>query len=188
MSHRGDPCNIGPGEPGTRCHQRDHVQPAGTDLDTSVTPNIMRKSASLYNTSDTPANFGGWQFGDATDHHWASNFQPPPRSNPIRRSSSPAKPPGSTRIRAPATVTITSLPSTIANCAPAFRQCCFRPALARRLTETFHGPLVFCRRFDNVVHDSPCPPKWTGTGSFCRVFGAKCACPLLGRPFCQGAR
>ena len=25
--------------------------------------------------------------------------------------------------------------------------------------------------------------KWAGTGSFCGVFGAKCACPLLGRQF-----
>ncbi len=48
--------------------------PQGPDLDTSVTPNIMREWAELYNTSDTPANFGGWQFGVATDHHWASAF------------------------------------------------------------------------------------------------------------------
>jgi hypothetical protein len=48
--------------------------PQGTDLDTSVTPNIMREWAELYNTGDTAVNIGGWQFGDAADNQWATAF------------------------------------------------------------------------------------------------------------------
>src|SRR6476620_10671768 len=46
----------------------------GTDLDTTVTPNIMREWAELYNTGDTAVNIGGWQFGDSADNQWASAF------------------------------------------------------------------------------------------------------------------
>src|SRR3954462_12483126 len=48
--------------------------PQGTDLDTSVTPNIVREWAELYNTGDTAVNIGGWQFGDAADGQWATAF------------------------------------------------------------------------------------------------------------------
>src|SRR3954465_3234209 len=48
--------------------------PQGTDLDTSVTPKIMREWAEFYNTGDTAVNFGGWQFGDAADNQWATAF------------------------------------------------------------------------------------------------------------------
>jgi hypothetical protein len=48
--------------------------PAGTDLDTSVTPNISREWTELYNTGSTAVNIGGWQFGDSADNQWASAF------------------------------------------------------------------------------------------------------------------
>ena len=48
--------------------------PQGTDLDTSVTPNISREWAEIYNTGATAVNIGGWQFGDAADNQWASAF------------------------------------------------------------------------------------------------------------------
>jgi len=48
--------------------------PQGTDLDTTVTPNISREWAELYNTGTTAVNIGGWQFGDAFDNQWASAF------------------------------------------------------------------------------------------------------------------
>src|SRR5436189_5815336 len=48
--------------------------PQGTDLDTTVTPNIMREWAELYNTGDTAVNMGGWQFGDSADNQWATAF------------------------------------------------------------------------------------------------------------------
>src|SRR5215207_8860031 len=48
--------------------------PQGTDLDTTITPNIMREWAELYNTGDTAVNIGGWQFGDAADGQWATAF------------------------------------------------------------------------------------------------------------------
>src|SRR3954467_9242907 len=48
--------------------------PQGTDLDTTVTPNILREWAELYNTGDTAVSLDGWQFGDAADNQWASAF------------------------------------------------------------------------------------------------------------------
>src|SRR6476659_3669752 len=48
--------------------------PQGTDLDTSVTPNISREWAEIYNTGSSAVNIGGWQFGDAADNQWASAF------------------------------------------------------------------------------------------------------------------
>ena len=48
--------------------------PDGTDLDTSVTPNIYREWAEIYNTGNTAVNIGGWQFGDAADNQWATAF------------------------------------------------------------------------------------------------------------------
>src|SRR4051812_46586033 len=48
--------------------------PQGTDLDTSVTPNILREWAELYNTGDTAVNIGGWQFGDSQDNQRATAF------------------------------------------------------------------------------------------------------------------
>src|SRR4051812_3387155 len=48
--------------------------PQGTDLDTTVTPNILREWAELYNTGDTAVDMGGWQFGDAADGQWGSAF------------------------------------------------------------------------------------------------------------------
>ncbi len=48
--------------------------PQGTDLDTTVTPNIYREWVELYNTGTSPVNLDGWQFGDAQDDDWASPF------------------------------------------------------------------------------------------------------------------
>src|SRR5436190_11035219 len=48
--------------------------PQGTDLDTTVTPNISREWAELYNTGSTTVDIGGWQFGDSQDNQWASAF------------------------------------------------------------------------------------------------------------------
>jgi hypothetical protein len=48
--------------------------PDGTDLDTSVTPNIYREWAEIFNTGTTAVNIGGWQFGDANDGQWADPF------------------------------------------------------------------------------------------------------------------
>ncbi len=48
--------------------------PDGTDLDTSVTPNIYREWAEIFNTGNTAVNIGGWQFGDAADGQWADVF------------------------------------------------------------------------------------------------------------------
>src|SRR5215217_7920614 len=48
--------------------------PQGTDLDMSVTPNIMREWAELYNTGSTPVSLAGWQFGDSQDGQWATAF------------------------------------------------------------------------------------------------------------------
>ncbi len=48
--------------------------PQGTDLDTTVTPNIYREWAEIYNTGTAAVNIGGWQFGDAADNQWASAF------------------------------------------------------------------------------------------------------------------
>ena len=48
--------------------------PQGTDLDTTVSPNIYREWAEIYNTGSTAVNIGGWQFGDAADSQWASVF------------------------------------------------------------------------------------------------------------------
>ena len=48
--------------------------PQGTDLDTTVTPNISREWVELYNTGSTAADIGGWQFGDQASNSWASAF------------------------------------------------------------------------------------------------------------------
>ncbi len=48
--------------------------PQGTDLDTTVTPNISREWAEIYNTSNSAVDISGWQFGDAQDNDWASAF------------------------------------------------------------------------------------------------------------------
>lgn len=48
--------------------------PDGTDLDTSVTPPIMREWIEIFNTGLSPVNIGGWQIGDAQDSQWASAF------------------------------------------------------------------------------------------------------------------
>lgn len=48
--------------------------PQGTDLDTTVTPNIYREWVELFNNSSTTINIGGWQFGDSQDNTWASPF------------------------------------------------------------------------------------------------------------------
>jgi len=48
--------------------------PAGTDLDTSVTPNISREWVELYNTGASAVDISGWQFGDSQDGDWASAF------------------------------------------------------------------------------------------------------------------
>jgi hypothetical protein len=48
--------------------------PQGTDLDTTVTPNISREWAELYNTGSAAVDIGGWQFGDSQDNQWASAF------------------------------------------------------------------------------------------------------------------
>src|SRR3954454_12955355 len=48
--------------------------PQLTDLDTTVTPNILREWAELYNTGSTAVDMSGWQFGDAADSQWASAF------------------------------------------------------------------------------------------------------------------
>ncbi len=48
--------------------------PQGTDLDTSVTPNISREWAEIYNSGSSAVNIGAWQFGDAADGQWASAF------------------------------------------------------------------------------------------------------------------
>src|SRR3954470_19113242 len=48
--------------------------PQGTDLDTTVTPNISREWAELYNTGSAAVDLTGWQFGDAHDNQWGSPF------------------------------------------------------------------------------------------------------------------
>ncbi len=48
--------------------------PQGTDLDTTVTPNISREWAELYNTGSSAVDISGWQFGDSQDNDWASAF------------------------------------------------------------------------------------------------------------------
>jgi hypothetical protein len=48
--------------------------PQGTDLDTTVTPNISREWAEIYNTGASAVDISGWQFGDSQDNDWASPF------------------------------------------------------------------------------------------------------------------
>jgi hypothetical protein len=48
--------------------------PQGTDLDTTVTPNISREWGEIYNTGATPVDISGWQYGDSQDNEWASAF------------------------------------------------------------------------------------------------------------------
>ncbi|HEX4415571.1 MAG TPA: lamin tail domain-containing protein [Lacipirellulaceae bacterium] len=48
--------------------------PQGTDLDTTVTPNISREWVELYNTGATSTDLSGWQFGDQASNSWASAF------------------------------------------------------------------------------------------------------------------
>lgn len=48
--------------------------PQGTDLDTSVIPNISREWVELYNSGSTAVNLAGWQFGDSQDGEWTSAF------------------------------------------------------------------------------------------------------------------
>jgi hypothetical protein len=48
--------------------------PQGTDLDTTVTPNISREWGEIYNTGAAAVDLTGWQFGDAQDNQWGSPF------------------------------------------------------------------------------------------------------------------
>src|SRR5215212_3114216 len=48
--------------------------PQGSDVDTSVTPNVNREWAEIYNTGSTSIDISGWQFGDSQDNNWASPF------------------------------------------------------------------------------------------------------------------
>ncbi len=48
--------------------------PQGTDLDTTVTPNISREWVELYNTGTSAVDLTGWQFGDSHDNDWATPF------------------------------------------------------------------------------------------------------------------
>jgi hypothetical protein len=48
--------------------------PQGTDLDTTVTPNISREWVELYNNGLSAVDLSGWQFGDSQDNTWASPF------------------------------------------------------------------------------------------------------------------
>ncbi|MFO0788597.1 MAG: lamin tail domain-containing protein [Pirellulales bacterium] len=48
--------------------------PAGTDLDTTVTPNLSREWVELYNTGTSAVDVSGWQFGDSQDGNWSTSF------------------------------------------------------------------------------------------------------------------
>src|SRR3954471_1751142 len=48
--------------------------PQGTDVVTTVVPNINREWVELYNTGSTAVDLSGWQFGDSQDGDWASPF------------------------------------------------------------------------------------------------------------------
>jgi Lamin Tail Domain/Calcineurin-like phosphoesterase len=48
--------------------------PDGTDLDTSVSPPIMREWIELYNTGTSDVDLAGWRIGDSQDGQWASVF------------------------------------------------------------------------------------------------------------------
>jgi hypothetical protein len=48
--------------------------PQGTDLDTSVTPNISREWVEIYNSGAESVDLTGWRFGDSQDNQWASPF------------------------------------------------------------------------------------------------------------------
>jgi hypothetical protein len=48
--------------------------PQGTDLDTTVVPNVAREWVELYNNGSLPADLSGWQFGDSQDNDWATPF------------------------------------------------------------------------------------------------------------------
>src|SRR5258705_2479728 len=68
--------------------------PQGTDLDTSVTPNIMREWAELYNTGDTAVNIGGLQVGEAGGNQKAPAFSAdtvihPPQGLAVYRDTNP---------------------------------------------------------------------------------------------------
>ncbi len=48
--------------------------PQGTDLDTTVTPNIYREWIELYNSGSSVVDIGGWQIGDSQDGDYADPF------------------------------------------------------------------------------------------------------------------
>lgn len=48
--------------------------PQGTDLDTSVTPNISREWVEIFNSGAASVDLIGWRFGDSQDNQWASPF------------------------------------------------------------------------------------------------------------------
>jgi len=59
--------------------------PQGTDLDTTVTPNLSREWGEIYNTGATPIDISGWQYGDAQDGEWSSAFPAGTTLGRIRR-------------------------------------------------------------------------------------------------------
>jgi hypothetical protein len=48
--------------------------PAGTDNDITVTPQVHREWVELYNTGASAVDLSGWQFGDSQDNQYASAF------------------------------------------------------------------------------------------------------------------
>jgi hypothetical protein len=48
--------------------------PAGTDNDTTVTPEVHREWVELYNTGSSAVDLTGWQLGDSHDNNYASAF------------------------------------------------------------------------------------------------------------------
>ena len=48
--------------------------PQGTDLDTTVVPNLSREWGELYNTGPLAVDLSGWQYGDSQDNEWTSPF------------------------------------------------------------------------------------------------------------------
>src|SRR4051812_28559298 len=48
--------------------------PAGTDNDTTVTPQVHREWVELFNTGTSAVDLSGWQLGDSQDNQYASAF------------------------------------------------------------------------------------------------------------------
>jgi len=48
--------------------------PQGTDLDTTVTPTVLREWGEIFNTGSVAVDISGWSFGDSQDNQWASPF------------------------------------------------------------------------------------------------------------------